>query len=153
MALREIRLEGDEVLRKHCKKVDKVDNKLITLINDMLDTMYEADGVGLAAPQVGILKRLFVIDVYDNYGPRVFINPEILETKGSQIGGEGCLSIPGREEEVDRPYYVKVKAINEKGKEFVLEAEELLARAICHENDHLDGILYIDHVKNSRRKV
>lgn len=147
MALREIRLEGDQVLRKHCKVVDKVDDKILTLAQDMLDTMYEADGVGLAAPQVGILKRLFVIDVYDDYGPRVFINPEILETKGSQIGGEGCLSIPGREEEVDRPYYVKVKATNEKGEEFVLEAEELLARAICHENDHLDGILYIDHVR------
>lgn len=147
MALREIRLEGDEILRKHCKVVDKIDDKLLTLIKDMLDTMYDADGVGLAAPQVGLLKRLFVIDVYDDYGPRVFINPEILETKGSQIGEEGCLSIPGKAFEVDRPYYVKVKATNEKGEEFVLEAEDLLARAICHENDHLDGILYIDHIK------
>ena len=147
MALRNIRLEGDEVLRKKCKKVSEIDDRLKVLIKDMLDTMYDADGVGLAAPQVGILKRLFVIDVYDGYGPRVFINPEILETSGSQVGEEGCLSLPGRSEEVERPNYVKVKATNEKGEEFVLEAEELLARAVCHENDHLDGKLYIDNVK------
>lgn len=147
MAIRNIRKKGDDVLRKKCKNVDKIDDRLLTLINDMIDTMYEADGVGLAAPQVGILKRLFVIDVYDDYGPRVFINPEILDTKGSQVGEEGCLSVPGISEEVDRPFYVKVKAINEKGEEFVLEAEELLARAICHENDHLNGVLFIDHVK------
>lgn len=147
MALRNIRLEGDDILRKKCKRVSKIDDRLKTLINDMIDTMYDADGVGLAAPQVGILKRLFVIDVYDGYGPRVFINPEILETDGSQIGEEGCLSLPGRSEEVERPNYVKVKATNEKGEEFILEAEELLARAVCHENDHLDGKLYIDYVK------
>lgn len=147
MAIRNIRVNGDEVLRKKCKKVDKINDRITTLIEDMIDTMYEADGVGLAAPQVGILKRIFVIDVYDDEGARVFINPEILETSGSQIGEEGCLSIPGESEEVERPNYVKVKALNEKGEEFVLEAEELLARAICHENDHLDGILYIDHVK------
>lgn len=147
MAIRNIRVNGDEVLRKKCKKVDKINDRILTLIEDMIDTMYEADGVGLAAPQVGILKRIFVIDVYDDEGARVFINPEILETSGSQIGEEGCLSIPGESEEVERPNYVKVKALNEKGEEFVLEAEELLARAICHENDHLDGILYIDHVK------
>lgn len=146
MAIRNIRKKGDDVLRKKCKNVDKIDERLLTLIKDMVETMYEADGVGLAAPQVGILKRLFVIDVYDDYGPRVFINPEILEVKGSQVGEEGCLSVPGVCEEVDRPYYVKVKAINEKGEEFVLEAEELLARAICHENDHLNGVLFIDHV-------
>ncbi|MBE6048770.1 MAG: peptide deformylase [Clostridium sp.] len=148
MAIRNIRLEGDEVLRKHSKVVEKVDNKILTLIKDMGETMYEADGVGLAAPQVGILKRIFVIDVYDGEGLRVFINPEILETKGVQDGEEGCLSIPGISEDVKRPNYVKVKALNEKGEEFVLEAEELLARAICHENDHLDGILFIDHVNN-----
>lgn len=147
MALRNIRLEGDDILRKKCKRVSKIDDRLKTLINDMIDTMYDADGVGLAAPQVGILKRLFVIDVYDGYGPRVFINPEILETDGSQVGEEGCLSLPGRSEEVERPNYVKVKATNEKGEEFILEAEELLARAVCHENDHLDGKLYIDYVK------
>lgn len=147
MAIRNIRKEGDDILRKKCKPVDKIDERLLVLIDDMIDTMYEADGVGLAAPQVGILKRLFVIDVYDDFGPRVFINPEILEVKGSQVGEEGCLSIPGRNGEVDRPYYVKVKATNEKGEEFILEAEELLARAVCHENDHLNGILFIDHVK------
>ena len=151
MAIRNIRKKGDDVLRKKCKNVDKIDDRLLTLINDMIETMYEADGVGLAAPQVGILKRVFVIDVYDDYGPRVFINPEILETKGSQVGEEGCLSVPGISEEVDRPYYVKVKAINEKGEEFVLEAEELLARAVCHENAHLDGVLFIDNVKKTRR--
>ena len=147
MAIRNIRKEGDDILRKKCKPVDKIDERLLVLIDDMIDTMYEADGVGLAAPQVGILKRLFVIDVYDDFGPRVFINPEILEVKGSQVGEEGCLSIPGINKEVDRPYYVKVKATNEKGEEFILEAEELLARAVCHENDHLNGILFIDHVK------
>lgn len=144
MAIRNIRLNGDDILRKKCKVVDKIDDRLLTLIKDMGDTMYEADGVGLAAPQVGILKRIFVIDVYDGEGLRVFINPEILETSGSQVGDEGCLSLPGESAIVERPNYVKVKAINEKGEEFVLEAEELLARAVCHENDHLDGILYID---------
>ena len=107
--------------------------------------MYEADGVGLAAPQVGILKRLFVIDIGD--GPLVFINPEILETSGKQIGEEGCLSIPGEVEEVMRPNYVRARAINEKGEEFEIEAEELLARAILHEYDHLNGTLFIDRVK------
>lgn len=147
MAIRNIRIKGDDVLRKKCKEVDKIDKRLLTLIADMIETMYDADGVGLAAPQVGILKRLFVIDVYDDFGPRVFINPEILEVKGSQVGEEGCLSVPGISEEVDRPNYVKVKAINEKGEEFILEAEELLARAICHENDHLNGVLFVDHIK------
>ena len=109
--------------------------------------MYEADGVGLAAPQVGILKRIFVIDVYDGEGARVFINPEILESSGSQIGEEGCLSAPGEFGEVERPNYVKVKALNENGEEFVLEAQELLARAIFHEYDHLDGIIFLDKVK------
>ena len=147
MALRNIRIEGDEILRKKCRKVEKIDKSIITLIQDMAETMYKADGVGIAAPQVGILKRIFVIDIYDDTGLKVFINPEILEAKGSQIGEEGCLSLPGKSEEVERPNYVKVKALNEKGEDFILEAEELLARAVCHENDHLDGILYIDHVK------
>ena len=147
MALRNIRINGDEVLRKKSKKVDKIDSKLLTLIDDMIETMYEADGVGLAAPQVGILKRLFVIDVYDGLGAKVFINPEILETSGSQIGDEGCLSVPGQTADIERPNYVKVKATNEKGEEFVLEGEELLARAVCHENEHLEGVLFIDHIK------
>ncbi|MDB2092161.1 peptide deformylase [Clostridium paraputrificum] len=147
MAIRNIRTKGDEVLRKKCRNVDAINERTLTLIEDMIDTMYDADGVGLAAPQVGILKRIFVIDVYDDYGPRVFINPEILEVGGSQIGEEGCLSVPGVSEDVERPNYVKVKALNEKGEEFILEAEELLARAICHENDHLNGVLFVDHLK------
>ena len=147
MAIRNIRTKGDEVLRKKCRNVDVIIERILTLIEDMIDTMYDADGVGLAAPQVGILKRIFVIDVYDDYGPRVFINPEILEVGGSQIGEEGCLSVPGVSEDVERPNYVKVKALNEKGEEFILEAEELLARAICHENDHLNGVLFVDHLK------
>lgn len=142
MALRNIRKYGDDVLRKKCREVEQIDRRLLTLIKDMFETMYEADGVGLAAPQVGILKRLFVIDIGD--GPLVFINPEILETSGSQTDEEGCLSIPGRMEEVTRPNYVKARAINEKGEVFEIEAEELLARAILHENDHLDGTLFID---------
>ncbi|AIY83126.1 peptide deformylase [Clostridium baratii] len=147
MAIRNIRLNGDEVLRKKSKVVDKIDNRTLTLINDMIETMYEADGVGLAAPQVGILKRIFVIDVYDGEGARVFINPEIIKTSGSQTDEEGCLSVPGQSKEVERPYFVTVKATNEKGEEFVLEAEELLARAVLHENDHLDGVLFIDKAK------
>lgn len=147
MAIRNIRKNGDEVLRKNCKNITEITPRTIKLINDMADTMYEADGVGLAAPQVGILQRIFVIDVYDDYGLRVFINPEILEVSGSQIGEEGCLSVPGEAAEIDRPNYVKVKALNEKGEEFVLEATELLARAILHENDHLNGKLFIDYLK------
>ena len=145
MALRNIRKYGDDVLRKKCREVEEIDKRTITLIKDMFETMYDADGVGLAAPQVGILKRLFVIDIGD--GPLVFINPEILETSGKQIGEEGCLSIPGEVEEVMRPNYVRARAINEKGEEFEIEAEELLARAILHEYDHLNGTLFIDRVK------
>ena len=145
MALRNIRKYGDDVLRQKCREVEEIDKRTITLIKDMFETMYEADGVGLAAPQVGILKRLFVIDIGD--GPLVFINPEILETSGKQIGEEGCLSIPGEVEEVMRPNYVRARAINEKGEEFEIEAEELLARAILHEYDHLNGTLFIDRVK------
>ena len=135
MAIRTIRTIGDDVLRKKCKEVTEITKREITLINDMIDTMFEANGVGLAAPQVGILKRIFVIDVDD---------PEILETKGSQCGEEGCLSVPGEFSEVERPNYVKVKALNEKGEEFILEGEGLLARAVLHENDHLNGVLYVD---------
>ncbi|NRT70332.1 peptide deformylase [Clostridium beijerinckii] len=145
MALRNIRKYGDDVLRKKCREVDKIDARLLTLIEDMKETMYDADGVGLAAPQVGILKRLFVVDIGD--GPLVFINPEIIETSGSQIDEEGCLSLPGETEEVMRPNYVRAKALNEKGEEFEIEAEKLLARAILHEYDHLNGTLFIDRVK------
>lgn len=149
MAIRNIRVNGDEILRKKSKRVDKIDNRLLELIEDMTETMYKADGVGIAAPQVGVLKRVFVVDVYDGNGPIVFINPEILETRGTQDGEEGCLSVPGVNENVIRPNYVKVKALNEKGEEFILEGEELFARAVCHENEHLDGILFIDHLNEN----
>ena len=145
MALRNIRLLGDSVLTKKAKEITEVNDKLIDLINDMLDTMYDANGVGLAAPQVGILKRLVVIDVSpEGDSPIIMINPEIIESSGEQTGEEGCLSIPGKSGVVTRPNYVKAKAFNEKMEEFVVEGRELLARAICHEIDHLNGELYID---------
>ncbi len=145
MALRTIRTIGDPCLNKVCKEVTEVNDRTITLIDDMLDTMYEADGVGLAAPQVGVLKRIVVIDVGD--GPIVMINPEIIETGGSQTGSEGCLSVPGKAGNVTRPNYVKAKALNEDMEEFIIEGEELLARAICHEVAHLDGHLYTELVE------
>lgn len=142
MAIRNIRISTDEVLRKKCKEVKEITPNLLTLLDDMADTMYEANGVGLAAPQVGILKRAVVIDIGE--GLVELINPEILETSGSQIDDEGCLSVPGKYAPVDRPYYAKVKAMDRDGNEFIIEGEELMARALCHEIDHLDGILYID---------
>lgn len=142
MALREIRVMGDDVLNKTCKEVTKLTLRTKLLINDMLDTMYEAGGVGLAAPQVGILKRIVVIDIGE--GPIVMINPEIIETAGEQTGDEGCLSVPGKAGQVTRPNYVKVKALNENMEPVILEGEELLARAFCHEIDHLDGHLYVE---------
>jgi peptide deformylase len=150
MALRNIRKYGDDVLRKKCREVENIDNRILTLIEDMKETMYEAEGVGLAAPQVGILKRLFVIDIGD--GPLVFINPEIVEVSGSQIDEEGCLSLPGETKEVVRPNYVKARALNEKGEEFEIEGEELLARAILHEYDHLNGTLFIDRAKTPSKR-
>jgi len=142
MAIRTIRISTDEVLRKKCKEVKEITPNLLTLLDDMADTMYEANGVGLAAPQVGILKRVVVIDIGE--GLVELINPVILETSGSQIDDEGCLSVPGKYAPVDRPNYVKVKAMDRDGNEFIIEGEELMARALCHEIDHLDGILYID---------
>lgn len=144
MALRNIRVNGDEILRKKCRVVDKITERELTLIRDMKETMYEALGVGIAAPQVGVLKRIFIVDIGD--GPIVFINPEIIKVEGSQKDHEGCLSLPGESGEVERPYKVKVRAMDEKGQMFELEGEELLARAICHENDHLEGVLFIDKV-------
>ena len=151
MALRNIRVEGDSSLNKVCKVVKENSDKLQTLIDDMLDTMYEAEGVGLAAPQVGILKRLVTIDVGE--GPIVLINPEILETSGSQTGNEGCLSVPGKVGQVTRPNYVKVKALDRDFNEFVLEGEELFARCVCHECDHLDGHLYVEKVEGDLLSV
>ena len=145
MALRQIRTVGDPCLTKVCKEVEEVNERTLTLIDDMLDTMYEAAGVGLAAPQVGVLKRIVVIDVGE--GPIVMINPEILETSGSQTGSEGCLSVPGKAGTVTRPDYVKAKAYDEEMNEYVIEGEELLARAICHELAHLDGHLYTELVE------
>lgn len=145
MALREIRVMGDEVLAKPSKEVSKMTLRTKILIEDMLDTLYEAQGVGLAAPQVGILKRIVVIDVGE--GPMVLINPKILETGGEQTGEEGCLSVPGKAGLVTRPNYVKVEALNEDMKPVILEGEGLLARAFCHEIDHLDGKLYVDLVE------
>ena len=142
MAIREIRVLGDDVLTKHCKEVTKMSIRTKILIEDMLDTMYEANGVGLAAPQVGILKRAVVIDIGE--GLVELLNPVILETSGSQTDEEGCLSLPGQSAPVERPYYVKAKAMDREGNEFIIEGEELMARALCHEIDHLDGILYID---------
>lgn len=145
MALREIRIMGDEVLTKTCKEVVKMTLRTKILIHDMLDTMYEAQGVGLAAPQVGVLRRIVVIDVGD--GPFVLINPEILESSGEELGDEGCLSVPGKAGKVTRPQYVKVKALNEDMKPVIIEAEDLFARAICHEIDHLEGHLYVELVE------
>ena len=143
MALRQIRVMGDEVLTKQCREVKEMTPRLKTLITDMFETMYDACGVGLAAPQVGILKRIFVVDTTGNT-PRVFINPEIVETSGEQTGEEGCLSVPGKCAIVTRPNYVKVRALDENMEPFELEATELLARAVLHENDHLDGHLYVE---------
>ena len=151
MALRKIRTEGDPVLTKVSRPVTEMTPKLRTLIFDILDTMYEEMGVGLAAPQVGILKRVVTIDVGD--GPMVLINPEILETSGEQTGDEGCLSVPGMAGQVTRPNYVKVKALDENMEEVVYEGTELLARAFCHEIDHLDGKMYTELVEGELHRT
>ena len=145
MAIRNIREIGDEVLTKKCKEVKEMTPRTKELIEDMLETMYEANGVGLAAPQVGILKRSVVIDTTGE-DPYILINPRIVETSGEQTGQEGCLSVPGKSGEVTRPNYVKAVALDMNMNEFELEGTELLARAICHELDHLDGHLYVEKV-------
>ncbi|MDP4088489.1 MAG: peptide deformylase [Bacillota bacterium] len=150
MALRNIRKDNDEILRKKSRRVDDVNDRIKTLAKDMLETMYAANGVGLAAPQVGILKRVIVVDVGE--GPHAFINPEIVEKSGSCVDLEGCLSLPGRQGEVERPTKIKVNALNVNGEEFELEAEDFFARAICHEVDHLEGILFIDKLVKSEEK-
>ena len=151
MALRTIRVQGDSVLTKKSRTVDKMTPRIGELITDMLDTMYDAMGVGLAAPQVGMLKRIVVIDIGE--GPIVLINPEILETSGEQTGDEGCLSVPGMAGQVTRPNYVKVKALDEDMNEVEYEGEGLLARAFCHEIDHLDGKMYTELVEGELHKV
>jgi len=145
MALRKIREMGDPILNKVCKEVKAVGEKELQLIDDMFDTMYEANGVGLAAPQVGILKRIVVIDCGDD--PICLINPRIVETDGEQTGYEGCLSVPGKTGTVTRPNYVKVEALDEEMNEIIVEGEELLARALIHEVEHLDGHLYVEKVE------
>lgn len=145
MALRTVRMLGDPVLNKKCREVKEITPKIEMLIEDMLDTMYEYEGVGLAAPQVGILKRVVTIDIGD--GPLILINPELVSSDGEQSGGEGCLSLPGKAGQVTRPNHVVARAFDENMQEFEIEATELLARAICHEIDHLEGHMYTELVE------
>ncbi|MCI5994638.1 MAG: peptide deformylase [Blautia sp.] len=152
MAIRKIRTMGDSVLTKKCKEVKEITGRTLQLIDDMFDTMYESGGVGLAAPQVGILKRIVVIDTTGD-DPHLLINPRIVETAGEQCGQEGCLSLPGKMGQVTRPDYVKCEAFNENMEPIVLEGEELLARAICHECEHLDGIMFVEHVEGELMDV
>lgn len=152
MAIREIRKMGDDVLTKVCREVKSVNDHTLELIEDMFDTMYEANGVGLAAPQVGVLKRIAVIDVTGE-DPILLINPRIVETSGEQVGQEGCLSVPGKSGEVARPNYVKVIALDENMEEYEIEGTELLARALCHEIEHLDGHLYVERVNGPLHDV
>ncbi|MFY9285566.1 MAG: peptide deformylase [Tissierellaceae bacterium] len=144
MALRRIRLEGDPILRKKSRPIDEINDRIQVLLDDMVETMRDAEGVGLAAPQVGVLRRAVVIDVGE--GPIKIINPEIIDEEGTKIDIEGCLSVPNKAGKVERPERVKIKYINEDGEDVILEGEGLLAKAICHEIDHLDGILYTDKV-------
>lgn len=146
MAIREIRKDGDPILNKICRPVEQIDDKLLTLLDDMAETMYDANGAGIAAPQVGILKRVVVIDIGD--GRMDLINPEIVSQSGSQINPEGCLSIPGMYGDVERPQKVKVKALNRNGETVYYDASDYLAVAMCHELDHLDGILYKEKATN-----
>lgn len=152
MAIRNIREIGDEVLYKKCKDVKEMTPRIGELIEDMFDTMYEANGVGLAAPQVGILKRIVVIDTTGE-DPMVLINPRIIEKSGEQTGNEGCLSVPGKTGVVTRPNYVKAVAFNENMEQIEVEGTELLARAICHELGHLEGQLYVELVEGELKDV
>jgi len=157
--MREIRLYGDPVLEVECAPVGEEEfgsKELRTLVDDMFETMYEAKGVGLAAPQIGIKKRLFIVDVSCGEEPDeklVVINPEVVETHGEQVGEEGCLSIPGFRENVKRPFEAKVRARNAEGDSIEIEGEELLARALLHENDHLDGVLFLRHLSALKREM
>lgn len=152
MAIRKIREIGDSVLNKTCKEVTEVTERTRLLIDDMFETMYDAQGVGLAAPQVGILKRIVVIDTTGE-DPILLINPVVVETDGEQVGQEGCLSVPGKSGLVRRPNYAKVEAYNEDMEKIVVEGTELLARALCHEIDHLDGHLYVEKVEGELQDV
>lgn len=144
MALRNIVKDGDPILRKVCRNVENFDAKLGNLLDDMKETMYKADGVGIAGPQVGILRRVCIVDVRDEDGTIELINPEIIKSEGEQVGSEGCLSFPGKWGTVKRPMEVTVRAQNRRGVWFQKTATELKARAICHEIDHLNGICFVD---------
>ena len=144
MAIRLIRQNGDEILRKRAREVEKFDNKLKELVDDMIETMHKNNGVGLAAQQVGILKRIVVIDLYDDKGPIIMINPVITKTKGEQEVEEGCLSFPNQYAKMIRPKEVVVEALDRSGKKITIKAKELLAQAIAHECDHLDGVVFVD---------
>lgn len=146
MAIREIRLNGDEILRKKAREVEKVDDRIKELLQDMVETMHEYNGVGLAAPQVGILKRVIVIDLYDGNEPLRLVNPKILKEKGKQKVDEGCLSFPNQFAKMIRPKEVTVEALNENGEQIRIEAVDLLAQALVHEIEHLDGILFVDNM-------
>ncbi|MBR3863787.1 MAG: peptide deformylase [Clostridia bacterium] len=148
MAIRKIIQLGDETLRKRSFEVNQIDAKVIQLLDDMKDTLYKAKGAGLAAVQVGMLKRIFVVDVEEGYFE--FINPEIISTKGEQYGVEGCLSVKGKWGDVKRPKEVTVKALDRNGKSFTIKAKDFFAKAICHEYDHLNGIVYVDKADNLR---
>lgn len=150
MSLRNIRVLGDDLLRKKSRKVEVIDDRILELLDDMEETMRSRDGVGLAAPQVGILRRVVIVDVGE--GLFEFINPEIIEQSGANTMVEGCLSVPDKIGDVTRPTFVKVKAFNRKGEEFLLEAHDYFAKAICHEIDHLDGIIFVDKAENLRSK-
>ena len=152
MAIRQIRIMGDDILNKECKPVKEMTPRLAELVEDMFDTMYEANGVGLAAPQVGILKQIITIDV-DDGNQYVLVNPEILEESGTQSGQEACLSVPGKSGGVTRPNHVKIRAYDEYMEPYELEADELLARAICHECEHLHGHLYVERVEGELMDV
>ena len=147
MAIRIIRREGDEILKKRSREVEKIDEKILELVKDMIETMHKLDGVGLAAVQVGVLKRVVVIDLYEEgVPPYVFINPEIVKEKGEQTVDEGCLSFPNKFAKIVRPKEVTLRALNEKGEKIEVKAKDLLAQAICHEVDHLNGIVFVDKI-------
>ena len=146
MAIRTMRLEKDEILRKKSREVEVIDDKIQTLIDDMIETMYKYNGVGLSAVQVGVLKRVVVIDIEDGEGARVFINPKITSIKGEHEVEEGCLSFPNEYAKVVRPKELTVEALDREGKKFKLKAKDLLAQAVAHEVDHLDGIVFIDRM-------
>ena len=147
MAIREIRLSGDEILRKNCRVVEEVDDRIKELLEDMVETMHEYNGVGLAGPQVGILKRVIVIDLYDGEPPLKLVNPEIVKEKGVQEVEEGCLSFPNQYAKLIRPKEIVVTALNENGEKVKIVAKDLLAQALSHEIDHLNGILFVDKME------